>query len=325
MQTEGILNAVSESPERVKWVVSGAHLLITYTGLICAGLIFCSFLTGLLISLPYSGDVRVAYESVSFLSTRISFGWLLRSAHFWSGKFLAPAAAIYLLGLLALNLHKGKGAIGWMTGFLSLVAIAVLEYSGGLLSWNLSNLFAYKAGAAILEKMPVVGGFFASGFSPEVFRSYVSMHIYTMPIFLSGLLAVHIFWAAGNLPRTADNTGSYSFVKAFVVLMAVLQIIAILSVMIPVDMDIKADESLGITPWTKPSWLLMPLFTGMQILSDYIHSGFLMFSALMIIFWLFIPLIDRNAVRLAPGWPFYAGAVVFFAYCILLLLGEIIT
>ena len=45
-------------------------------------------ISGILLLMYYKGTEDLAFESVKFISTKVSFGWLIRSIHSWSANLM---------------------------------------------------------------------------------------------------------------------------------------------------------------------------------------------------------------------------------------------
>ena len=62
------------------------HSIWYYFGGMTLFLFVVQFLTGGLLMLYYRPSPETAFESVQFIMTEVSFGWLVRSIHSWSAN-----------------------------------------------------------------------------------------------------------------------------------------------------------------------------------------------------------------------------------------------
>ncbi len=62
-----------------------------YFGGIALLLFIVQVVTGILLLMYYKGTEDLAFESVQFISTKINFGWLIRSVHSWSANLMILA------------------------------------------------------------------------------------------------------------------------------------------------------------------------------------------------------------------------------------------
>src|SRR6186997_149810 len=57
-------------------------------------------ITGALLLLYYRPSAGEAYESIAFIMTRVSFGWLVRSIHAWSANLMMASAFAHLFSVI---------------------------------------------------------------------------------------------------------------------------------------------------------------------------------------------------------------------------------
>jgi cytochrome b6 len=115
--------------------------------------------TGILLLLYYRPSADEAYESVRFLMTDVSFGWLIRSIHSWSANLMIGAALVHMFSVFLLKAYRSPREVTWLSGVVLLALSFAFGFSGYLLPWNQLAFFATKVGTDIMGVMPVVGPF----------------------------------------------------------------------------------------------------------------------------------------------------------------------
>ena len=70
-----------------------------YFGGIALLLFVVQVVTGILLLMYYKGTEDLAFESVQFISTKINFGWLIRSVHSWSANLMILAVFIHMFSV----------------------------------------------------------------------------------------------------------------------------------------------------------------------------------------------------------------------------------
>ncbi len=74
--------------------------------------------TGILLLLYYRPTAEAAFESVQFIMTEVTFGWLIRSIHSWSANLMVGAAFIHLFSVFLMKAYRKPREITWITGAL---------------------------------------------------------------------------------------------------------------------------------------------------------------------------------------------------------------
>ena len=89
-----------------KTVPQHSHTMWYYFGGITLFLFVIQVLTGTLLLLYYRPSPAEAYESVQFIMTRVSFGWLIRSIHSWSANLMILSAMIHMFSVVFLRAYR---------------------------------------------------------------------------------------------------------------------------------------------------------------------------------------------------------------------------
>src|SRR5512132_619361 len=105
--------------------------------------------TGILLLLYYRPSADEAYESVQFLMTQVSFGWLIRSIHSWSANLMVGAAMVHMFSAFLTKAYRAPREVTWLSGFALLALCLAFGFSGYLLPWNQLAFFATKVGTDI--------------------------------------------------------------------------------------------------------------------------------------------------------------------------------
>ena len=113
--------------------------------------------TGILLMLYYRPSSAEAFESVEFIMTKVSFGWLIRSIHSWSANFMVFFAFAHLASVFFMKAYRPPRELTWVTGCLIFFLAMAFGFSGYLLPWNQLAFFATKVGTDIAGVVPVVG------------------------------------------------------------------------------------------------------------------------------------------------------------------------
>ena len=145
-----------------KTVPQHRHSIWYYFGGITLFLFGVQVFTGILLMLYYRPSAEAAFESVQFIVTQVTFGWLIRSSAFLVGK---PACRRRPDSLLFRVFHacpSGATRAHMVQRLSASFADARLRFfSGYLLPWNQLSYFATKVGTEIPAQIPLIGSYIA--------------------------------------------------------------------------------------------------------------------------------------------------------------------
>ena len=142
-----------------KEVPVGAHSIVWYY-LGGTTLFFFSvqILTGVLLLMYYQPGESTSYESVRYLTTKVPFGWLIRSVHCWSAHLMILSLVVHMFSTMMLKAYRPPRELTWVTGF-ALFGLALgFGFSGYLLPWNELAFFATAVGTDSVKSVPVDRG-----------------------------------------------------------------------------------------------------------------------------------------------------------------------
>ena len=171
----------------------------------CLGLILgVQILSGLFLSMHYTCDSSLAFDSLSHILRDVNGGWLLRSLH-------ANGASFFFLALYA---HIGRGLYygsyfykgTWFIGVSLLLLVMASAFLGYVLPWGQISYWGATVITNLFSAVPVFGvdlvtwiwGGFAVD-NPTLTR-FFTLH-FLLPFVVSALSGLHIFF----LHQTGSN------------------------------------------------------------------------------------------------------------------------
>ncbi len=239
--------------------------------------------TGVLLMLYYRPSAEEAFESVEFLMTTVSFGWLIRSIHSWSANLIVFFAFVHLASVYFLRAYRAPRELTWVSGCLLFFVLLAFGFSGYLLPWNQLAYFATKVGTDIAGSVPVVGEwtlrFLRGGdhVGGGTLSRFYGWHVAILPAVAAVLLAFHLLQVqvqGMSVPPGAD-TGpprgrSMKFFPDFLLrdLFAwtlALAVLAGLAALFPWELGEKADPFAPAYPDIRPEWYFMFMFETLKL------------------------------------------------------------
>jgi quinol-cytochrome oxidoreductase complex cytochrome b subunit len=114
--------------------------------------------TGTLLALYYKPTPEAAYDSVLFVMSDVSFGWLIRSIHHWAANLMILFVVLHLLRVVFQGAYKDPRELTWLLGMGLLGVTMVFGFTGYLLPWDQRAYWATVVGTEIAGDVPLIGG-----------------------------------------------------------------------------------------------------------------------------------------------------------------------
>lgn len=287
-----------------------------YLGGICLYLLMLQVITGIMLLLYYRPTEEQAFESVQFIMTKVSFGWLVRSIHSWSSNLLIGALFVHLFSTFLLKAYRPPRELTWMTGMLLFMTCLGLGFTGYLLPWNELAYSATKVGTEMMAAIPLIGQtlkeFLRGGANVTgiTLTRFFAFHIWVLPLVLGMVVGVHLLLVQKHgmsrpLSESSKPAISMPFMPHFLlrdlnVWLLVLALLITLSFYFPAHLGNPAD-SLAPTPvGIRPEWYFLFMFQLLKLLPAHIlgiegeQIGILGFGLIGLLMFL-VPFLDKKS------------------------------
>ena len=334
-----------------KEVPLGAHWMgWYYLGGVTMFFFIVQVLTGVLLLMYYQPGEATAYESIRFLTTKVPFGWLIRSVHSWSAHLMIISLVLHMFSTMMLKAYRPPREVTWVSGYLLFLLTLGFGFSGYLLPWNKLAYFATTVGTNIVKGVPLLGDWLLEVMrgGPDVsintLYRFFAGHVVILPLAFVGLIGLHLLVIQRQgmalpvgkkvAPRGMKFFPSFAL-RDVLLWLACLMILLTLAVFLPygpgipgMDWELgdKADPFAPAYPGIKPEWYFLWEY---QLLKEFPPHLFglegpqvcLFLIAILFGIWGLIPWLDRRARRDQPspafsdlGW----AAILFLTYLTLL-------
>jgi quinol-cytochrome oxidoreductase complex cytochrome b subunit len=311
------------------------HTLWYYLGGMTLFLFGIQVVTGILLLLYYRPSAENAFESVQFLMTEVSFGWLVRSIHSWSANLMIATLFIHMFSVYFMKAYRPPRELTWVTGVLLLFVMLAFGFSGYLLPWNDLAFFATRVGTEIPRSIPIVGDFivrFLRGgddVTGATLTRFFGFHVAILPAITTVLLALHLWLVQvhgmSSPPGTPGNGArKMKFYPNFLLRdvmgwLVALGVLAALAALFPWELGEKADPFAPAPGGIKPEWFFLFTFETLKLLPAKIlifegaTIGIIGFS-LGALFWLLVPFLDRKSARGEASPAFTVIGIILLVY-----------
>jgi cytochrome b6 len=264
------------------------HTFWYYWGGMTLFLFGVQVVTGILLLLYYRASADEAYESVRFIMTQVSFGWLIRSIHSWSANLMIGAAMVHMFSTFLMKAYRAPREVTWLSGMGLLALCLAFGFSGYLLPWNQLAFFATKVGTEITGATPVIGSFllrFLRGgehITGGTLTRFFGFHVALLPAIATVILGLHLYLVQRHgmsVPPSVEAAGTQrpamKFVPSFLLRdmvgwLAALGVLALLSALFPWELGIKADPYSAAPAGIRPEWYFGWMFQTLRMLPAHV-------------------------------------------------------
>jgi cytochrome b6 len=294
--------------------------------------------TGILLMLYYRPSAGEAFESVQFIMTTVSFGWLIRSIHSWSANLMIFFAFLHLATVFFVKAYRRPRELTWITGALLLFLGMAFGFSGYLLPWNQLAFFATKVGTDVAGSVPVIGEwllrFLRGGdrVTGATLSRFYGWHVAILPAITTVLLGGHLLLVqlqGMSLPpgEESKNRRPMKFFPHFLLRdllgwTVALGVLATLAAIFPWELGEKADPFAPAFKNIRPEWYFMFMFQSLKLVPGGEVLG-IEYEAIPIILFglgglalLLVPFLDKGASRGGRSPGFTAAGILAVSYIV---------
>ncbi len=296
--------------------------------------------TGILLMLYYRPAPEGAFESVEFLMTTVSFGWLVRSIHSWSANLMIFFAFSHMASVFFMKAYRRPRELTWLTGCAAFFLALTFGFSGYLLPWNQLSFFATRVGTDIAGVVPVVGPwilrFLRGGerITGGTLSRFYGWHVAILPALMTAFLGLHLVLVQTlgmSVPPAVEKEARQRRPMRFFPNFALrdlfgwtvaLGVLATLAALFPWELGVKADPFAPAPPGIRPEWYFMFMFQTLKLVPggeiagvEYEVLPILAFGLAGLVLFL-VPFLDRGADRSETSPIFTAAGLVSIAYIV---------
>lgn len=333
---------------RHKEVPVGGHSMVWYyLGGTTLFFFLVQIVSGVLLLMYYQPGEATSYESIRFITTKVPFGWLVRSLHCWSAHLMIVSLMAHMFSTMMLKAYRKPRELSWLTGF-ALFAIALgFGFSGYLLPWNELAFFATAVGTDSVKSVPLVGQWLLEVMrgGPDVsintLYRFFALHVVILPLATFGLVGLHLLFIqrqgmAAPMAHQKPARPGLKFFPDFLLRDLLLWLVCLILLLVLVflmpygpgipgvewELGKKADPLAPAYPGIKPEWYFLWVYQLLKEFPPHLagmegpQAALAVVTVLMLI-WAAVPWLDRKAARENPSPMFTdlgVAAILFIGY-----------
>jgi quinol-cytochrome oxidoreductase complex cytochrome b subunit len=171
-------------------------------------------ITGIMLTIYYVPSPDHAYDSIQYIMTGVSFGWLIRGVHHWGASLMVLIVFFHMLRTYFFGAYKYPREFTWVTGVFLLLLTLGMGFTGYLLPWNQRAYWATTVATSIAGTVPFIGNFInqvlrgGSDLSAVTLARFFSVHIWWFPAMIAGLIGTHLYMVIrlgiSSVPKEED-------------------------------------------------------------------------------------------------------------------------
>lgn len=293
--------------------------------------------TGILLLLYYRPTATEAFESVQYITTRVQFGWLIRSIHSWSANLMVFTAFAHMFSVFFLRAYRKPRELTWVSGAVLLFLTLGFGFSGYLLPWNTLAFFATKVGTEVAGQVPLVGHpiliFLRGGedVTGATLSRFFGFHVAVLPGIATMLILMHLLlvqyfgisvppavqreWESAPQQKRDMHFFPNFALRELMAWFLALAALGVLAALFPWELGAKADPFASAPMGIKPEWYFMFMFESLKLIPSKVLFidgevlgilGFGFGGALLLV----LPFLEAQARRRVRSWITGIGVVV---------------
>ncbi len=165
------------------------------------GLSFLLFLiqvsTGILLLVYYKPDPAQAWDSVTFIKSNVTMGWLIQRIHTVGANIMIVLVMMHMARIAYLKIYRSPRELHWVSGVFLLGLTLFLAFTGYLLPWTNLSYWGAAVGTEIPGAVPWVGEAIVvwarrgPTISGETLGFFFALHVWLLPATAVAFMGMH--------------------------------------------------------------------------------------------------------------------------------------
>nr|YP_010272353.1 cytochrome b [Parascaphoidella transversa]UKE80337.1 cytochrome b [Parascaphoidella transversa] len=255
--------------------------------------------SGILLSMHYTANIEMAFNSVSHIMRDVNYGWLMRNIH-------SNGASLFFI---CMYLHVGRGMYygsyhlmkTWNMGIIIMLATMATAFLGYVLPWGQMSFWGATVITNLLSAFPYVGTILVNwiwgGFSVDnaTLSRFFSLH-FMLPFVIIMLTMIHLFFlhltGSSNPMGVNSNLDKIPFhpffsikdIMGFCITITLLMILAMSNPYLLSDPDNFTPANPMVTPvHIQPEWYFLFAYAILRSIPNKLGGVMALFLSIIIL------------------------------------------
>jgi len=156
------------------------------------------FVTGILLTMNYKPDAKLAFDSVEYIMRDVNWGWLVRYMHSTGASAFFIVVYLHMFRGLMYGSFKQPRELIWIFGMLIFVCLMAEAFMGYLLPWGQMSYWGAQVIISLFSAIPVIGDELSLWIrgdyvvSDATLNRFFAFHVIAVPLVLLILVFLHI-------------------------------------------------------------------------------------------------------------------------------------
>nr|YP_010363575.1 cytochrome b [Atkinsoniella xanthoabdomena]UNZ12676.1 cytochrome b [Atkinsoniella xanthoabdomena] len=261
-------------------------------------------ISGILLSMHYTSNVEMAFNSVNHITRNVNYGWLMRTLH-------SNGASLFFI---CMYLHTGRGMyygsykyiLTWVVGMVIMLMTMATAFLGYVLPWGQMSFWGATVITNLMSAIPYIGlmlvNWIWGGFAVDnaTLSRFFSLH-FLLPFIVTMMVIIHLFFLhmTGSSNPIGMNSNidkipfhPYFTIKDLLGFMVVLTLLLLLNMLEPYmlsDPDNFTPANPMVTPiHIQPEWYFLFAYAILRSIPNKLGGVMALFLSIVIL--LILPL-----------------------------------
>ncbi len=156
------------------------------------------FVTGILLTMNYKPDAKLAFDSVEYIMRDVNWGWLVRYMHSTGASAFFIIIYLHMFRGMMYGSYKKPRELIWIFGMLLFVCLMAEAFMGYLLPWGQMSYWGAQVIISLFSAIPIIGdelSLWIRGdyvISDATLNRFFAFHVIAVPLALLILVFLHI-------------------------------------------------------------------------------------------------------------------------------------
>ena len=169
-----------------------------YFGSLSLLMLVLQIVTGIILTMHYKPDARLAFASVEYIMREVPWGWLIRYLHSTGASAFFICVYLHMFRALLYGSYRKPRELTWLFGVFIFLCLMAEGFFGYLLPWGQMSYWGAQVIVNLFGAIPVVGEDLAIWIrgdyviSDATLNRFFALHVAAVPLVLLGLVVAHI-------------------------------------------------------------------------------------------------------------------------------------
>ena len=153
--------------------------------------------TGMLLLMYYKPEPNAAWDSVTFVKSNVSMGWLVQRIHTVGANLMIVLVFMHMLRVAYYKIYRKPRELHWISGVFLALFTTMMAFTGYLLPWTQLSYWGAKVGTEIPGAVPAIGPFLVEwvrrgkSISGETLGFFFALHVWVLPAVMVMFMGAH--------------------------------------------------------------------------------------------------------------------------------------